>query len=465
MNDQGDYIQAGSGSSPPSGPADEGSEASRPAVLPVGPSSSYGADPWLREEGKQASARRGKSVLKTVTLSLSVLILITASVLVLWNGDALRGTPFSGDMFPASPAPGGGKEGIPGYNQGEYAGDYRDYFERYYEEYSAPSGNTIPRAPTAAGVTMSLDTSEAKDLTLQEIYERCIPSVVSITAYLDGERYYWGTGVILTRDGYIITNAHVLEGTSSVTVSAWDDSEYAALLVGSDTQSDLAVLKIDAQGLTPAVFGDSDTLRVGDKVVAIGNPLGEELRGTMTDGIISAINRDIDYEGHTMTLIQTNAALNEGNSGGSLVNMCGQVIGITNMKMSSSFSNIEGLGFAIPTKSMKPIVDSLITEGRVTGRPALGITVGAIPAEAASYYALPEGLYVSGVSEKSDAYRKGIQIGDIITAVNGTPVNATKQINEIKNLLTVGDSLVLTFYRDGESRVVTIVLMDSSEVY
>ncbi len=204
---------------------------------------------------------------------------------------------------------------------------------------------------------------------------------------------------------------------------------------------------------------------MGDKVVAIGNPLGEELRGTMTDGIISAINRDIDYEGHTMTLIQTNAALNEGNSGGSLINMYGQVIGITNMKMSSSFSNIEGLGFAIPTKSMKPIVDTLIMEGRVSGRPALGITVGAIPAEAASYYALPEGLYVSGVSEKSDAYAKGIQVGDIITAVNGTPVNATSQINAIKNTLSVGDSMALTVYRDGESRVVAIVLMDSNDVY
>jgi serine protease Do len=215
----------------------------------------------------------------------------------------------------------------------------------------------------------------------------------------------------------------------------------------------------------PAEFGDSDALRVGDRVAAIGNPLGEELRGTMTDGIVSAINRGIEYDGHTLTLIQTNAALNEGNSGGSLINMYGQVVGITNMKMSSSFSSIEGLGFAIPTQSMKDVVDALIADGRVIGRPALGITVGSVPKEAADYYTMPEGVYIESVSEKSDAYTKGIRHGDIITAVNGTAITAADEINEIKNTLSVGDSMTLTIYRDGESHDVTVVLMDAGDVY
>jgi serine protease Do len=312
---------------------------------------------------------------------------------------------------------------------------------------------------------MHILASSGPELSLQTIYESCIPSIVSITAFLDGESYYWGTGIILTQDGFVITNAHVLEGTSSVTVALWDDREFEAKLVGSDSLSDLAVLKIEATDLAPAAFGDSDALRVGDRVAAIGNPLGEELRGTMTDGIVSAINRGIEYDGHTLTLIQTNAALNEGNSGGSLINMYGQVVGITNMKMSSSFSSIEGLGFAIPTQSMKDVVDALIADGRVLGRPALGITVGSVPKEAADYYTMPEGVYIESVSEKSDAYTKGIRHGDIITAVNGTAITAADEINEIKNTLSVGDSMTLTIYRDGESHDVTVVLMDAGDVY
>ena len=166
----------------------------------------------------------------------------------------------------------------------------------------------------------------------------------------------------MSQDGYIITNSHVIELCSRLSVVLWDDRSYSAALVGRDGQTDLAVLKIDCDGLTPAQFGDSAGIQVGDMAVAIGNPLGDKLRGTMTDGIISAINRDVDVEGRTMTLIQTNAALNSGNSGGALINAFGQVVGITNMKMQSYTTPVEGLGFAIPTATVKTVVDALIAE-------------------------------------------------------------------------------------------------------
>lgn len=183
-------------------------------------------------------------------------------------------------------------------------------------------------------------------------------------------------------------------------MTLWDDREFEAKLVGMDGVSDLAVLKIEAEGLSPAEFC-SDQVSVGDAVAAIGNPLGAELRGTLTDGIISAISRDISYNNHSMTLLQTNAAINDGNSGGPLINMHGQVVGITNMKMkaaNSSATGIEGIGFAIPVSTIKTVVDELISEGVVTGRPAVGITVGQIPDSAASYFEIPEGLYVSAVT-------------------------------------------------------------------
>ena len=192
---------------------------------------------------------------------------------------------------------------------------------------------TVERAPLGGGVTMTLNARpQSEPHTLQTIYQENIQSIVAIWGD-EGNSYSYGTGVVLSADGYIITNAHVIEGCSAVEVVLRDDSTYEALLVGMDLPTDLAVLKIDAQGLYPAAFGNSDEMQVGDTVAAIGNPLGHELRGTMTNGIISAINRDVDVDGYSMVLIQTTAALNSGNSGGALINEYGQVIGITNMKM------------------------------------------------------------------------------------------------------------------------------------
>ena len=237
------------------------------------------------------------------------------------------------------------------------------------------------------------------------------------------------------------------------------------MLVGSDTISDIAVLKIEAEGLSPARFGRSDQLSVGQAVAAIGNPLGEEFRSTLTHGIISAIERGVNIDGHSMALLQTNAAINEGNSGGALFNMYGQVIGITNLKMSSVFSNIEGIGFAIPSSTVRSVVNSLVRYGQVVGRPALGLVIGSVPSYVAEHYQLPEGLYVSQVSENSDAARQGMQAGDIITHVNFQPAESADQINEIKNTLEVGDIMMFTVWRDGESLEFEVALVDTNSVY
>ena len=279
--------------------------------------------------------------------------------------------------------------------------------------------------------------------------------------------YYWGTGIVISEDGYIATNAHIIEGAYSATVTLWDDREFEAKLVGMDGVSDLAVLKIEAEGLSPAEFC-SDQVSVGDAVAAIGNPLGAELRGTLTDGIISAISRDISYNNHSMTLLQTNAAINDGNSGGPLINMHGQVVGITNMKMkaaNSSATGIEGIGFAIPVSTIKAVVDELISEGVVTGRPAVGITVGQIPDSAASYFEIPEGLYVSAVTPGSDAEAKGIQVGDIVTQINGIGVRQTSDVSAIISEYEVGDIMTFTIFRDGETLYVDVELVDTSDIY
>lgn len=322
--------------------------------------------------------------------------------------------------------------------------------------------NELPGAPTDPGVTMELQPAGGSVLSLQSVYAKCLPSVVGIHADIRRGEYSTGTGIVLTSDGYIVTNTHVLDGAKSVTVTTSDGTEYTGALVGADAVSDIAVLKIDAQGLTPAEFGDSSSLQVGDDVVSIGNPLGEQLRWTMTNGIISAINRDMVYNGHSMTLLQTNAAINEGNSGGPLINMYGQVIGITNMKALST--GVEGIGFAIPTAVIRPIVNALLADGRVSGRVSIGITVGAISSAASDYYDLPEGLYISDVAEGSDAEKQGIQSGDMLLAVNGKAVTTTYDVSAVKDGLQVGDTVTLTIYRDGKTFDVKVKLVDTNDI-
>lgn len=321
----------------------------------------------------------------------------------------------------------------------------------------------ISETPESEGTTSIVSEKSDGALTYQEIYEKVIPSVVSITSTVSGG-IATGTGIIMSEDGYIITNYHVIEGATKLEVLLYDDTQYVAALVGSDETSDLAVLKIDAEDLQPAEFGSSNNLRVGDEVVAIGDPLGTELRGTMTNGIISAINRDLTVNDRTMTLIQTNAALNSGNSGGPLINCYGQVIGINTMKMSSYYSSVEGLGFAIPISTAKPIIDELIEKGYVSGRPAIGITIASNMNDAwRAYFDIPEGVVVQGVQENSDAAAAGLMAGDVIIAFEDTTVTSSEELRTLLNEYVAGETVRLTIWRNGETFNLSITLMDAHD--
>ena len=298
-------------------------------------------------------------------------------------------------------------------------------------------------------------------LSLQDIYEKNISSVVSISCTTSGGSST-GTGVILSDDGYIVTNAHVVEGALSISVRLNDERDFEAELVGSDSVSDLAVLNIAAQDLTCAEFGDSKNLRVGDSVVAIGNPLGTKLRGTYTNGIISAINRDVETGGRTMTLIQTNAALNSGNSGGPLINCYGQVIGINTMKISAftDEAGVEGIGFAIPSSTVKEIVDQIISQGYVSGRPTLGISGEALPIFYQHYYRLPAGIYITEVESGGPAALCGIDSGDILLSVDDVRVTEMDELTALLYGYEVGDTVTVTIYRAGQTASADVALAE-----
>ena len=359
---------------------------------------------------------------------------------------------------------------LPTHNPGaqeEMPSDPAQFFESFYESTTTDVAEIdIERAELPIAYEQELVSAEGEELTLQELYERCSRSIVAISGYENRMvGYNWGTGVILSSDGLILTNTHVIEGCDRATVTLYNDQVYDAKLVGADTISDIALLKIEAKGLPVVELGDSSTLRVGDRVAAIGNPLGEDFRNTLTDGIISAIERGVQYNGRSMTLLQTNTALNEGNSGGALFNMYGQMVGVTNMKMMSSYSSIEGIGFAIPSSTVRGVVNALVKDGEVRGRPSIGITVGAIPDNAKEEYDLPDGLYITAVTKGSDAETQGILPGDILTAVNGTPVITTDEVNEIKNRFKVGDKLHFDIWRDGEELEFDVLLLDTNDIY
>ena len=324
-----------------------------------------------------------------------------------------------------------------------------------------PPSVEIESSPAAPATPASEDAEDGA-LSLQEIYKKCIGGVVSITASAQSGKSS-GTGIVLSADGYLITNHHVFENAQVIAVQTSDDRQFQASIIGSDEASDLALLKVDATDLQPAEFGDSGKLAVGDRVVAIGDPLGAQLRGTMTSGIVSAINRDLEVNDRTMTLIQTDAALNNGNSGGPLINCYGQVIGINTMKLRSYYSTTaEGLGFAIPMAVAKPILEELMENGYVAGRPAIGISYDTLPLAFRIYYNLPEGVYISAVYDGSDAQAKGVAAGDIITAVNGTRVTSIDELNRVKNQFTAGDSITLTLYNGGSYRDVEVTLIDQA---
>ena len=333
---------------------------------------------------------------------------------------------------------------------------------------SVPEDTALPPETGEAAVQLNPapqgleNVPQTGGLSLQQIYEKSIHSTVSILCTLS-RGSATGSGVVLSQDGYVITNYHVVEGATAISVLFTDGRQLNARMVGGDKLSDLAVLQVDAQDLIPAEFGDSDTLRVGDVVVAIGDPLGIELRGTMTDGIVSAINRNLTTDGRTLTLIQTNAALNSGNSGGPLINCYGQVIGINTMKIGDyvNSAGVEGLGFAIPSTTVKLIVDQLLSQGYVSGRPELGIQGVDIPELYRYYYRMPEGVYVNAVAAGSDAAEKGIQVKDIILAINGEWISSIEDIETILYNHQPGDVVTLIIYRAGYQYEVDVVLGES----
>ena len=263
----------------------------------------------------------------------------------------------------------------------------------------------------------------------------------------------------------MVTNAHVVEGARQIQVLLTDGRALEATLIGADAITDLAVLEIQADNLVAAQLGDSSVLRVGDAVVAIGDPLGITFRGTMTDGIVSAINRDVMVDGRVMNLIQTNAALNSGNSGGPLINCYGQVIGINTMKIGDYYSaaGVEGIGFAIPSATVSHIVNQLLQQGYVSGRPYLGISGESISLVYQMYYRLPNGLHITYVESGSPAEAAGIKTGDILMRVEKTTVTSNEELETALYSYSPGDTVKLMIYRNGKQYSVTVTLSEAQK--
>ncbi|SHM26528.1 S1C family serine protease [Ruminococcus flavefaciens] len=328
---------------------------------------------------------------------------------------------------------------------------------------------------------------------LPDIVDSIMPSVVGVASTFEFEQqqsfsmWGWntqpvmrqaiatGTGFIISEDGYIVTNSHVVYDTQynagkaiEVSVLFSDETEHEANIVAFDPDTDIAVLKVNEKGLKPAVLGDSDELRVGELVIAVGNPLGFDLFGTVTSGIVSALNRKIDINEKKMNLIQTDAAINSGNSGGPLLNSCGQVIGINSAKMSSSYSSssasVEGLCFAIPMKEAKVIIDDLINYRYVTGRPQIGINTTDIDEIQARFYNIPMGVLVRAIQEGSAADLAGLKVGDVIIDIEGETVTTAKEFNEVKNKYKAGDVITLTVSRDGRDVKIKVTLQEQKAI-
>ena len=333
----------------------------------------------------------------------------------------------------------------------------------------APSSTADSASGSDSSITAA--SSSGSSLTTEQVADLVSPSVVVITTeQVVYSQWSWygqnqvesgaGSGVIISSDGYILTCAHVVDGASTITVTI-GDKDYTATLVGEDTTSDIAVIKIDADGLTPATVGNSDSLKVGQSVMAVGNPLGE-LGGTVTGGMISALNRSVTIQGsssvNTMSLIQMDASVSPGNSGGGLFNMNGELVGIVNAKSSSS--DAEGLGFAIPINDAIKVAQELLENGYVTGRPYLGITYLAVTdAQTASQLGVNAyGVYVVEVVKGGPADKAGLQAGDRIVSVDGTEIASKDDLGTLMQKHAAGDTLSITIARDGQMQTVNVTL-------
>lgn len=327
--------------------------------------------------------------------------------------------------------------------------------------------------PSIGGQVPNIDASKNP---IVQIAKEVGPAVVGVSVSVDGKQALgedavdrpsgYGTGIIISEDGYIVTNNHVIDNSDSVKVTLMDDREFPATVVGGDATTDIAVLKIDAAGLTVAAFGDSDQLLVGETVVAIGNPLGSDLAGSVTAGIVSALNREISTNGYSQKFIQTDAAINPGNSGGALVNEQGQVIGINTLKTYLAGYDdygvpigTEGIGFAIPINTARPIIEQLMRDGKVE-RPGIGISCLVDITNAYNPEGAPDGVTIVEVVKGGPGDQAGIKPNDIITSIEGKETKTVEELtNEIKSH-KIGDELSITVWRDGKEYKATVTVGD-----
>ncbi len=328
------------------------------------------------------------------------------------------------------------------------------------------------RAPTEVEV---IQTTPGQELSLEEIYASWVNSTVGITTEIVTTNLFGqpvsagaaaGSGFVISEDGYIVTNHHVIEGASSVKVTFYDAKQYDAVVVGSEKSNDIAVLKIEAENLTPVILGNSDNLHVGQTVTAIGNPLGE-LTFSQSAGIVSAKDRAITLsDGQTINMIQTDCTINSGNSGGPLFNTYGEVVGITSAKYSNNGSyaeaTIEGIGFAIPMNDVAQLIQDIVTHGYVTGKPNVGVLLGEVD-EGALRYGIPDGAVVEAVLEGACADRAGLREGDIITAVDDVVITGVSQLQSILQNHRAGDTVTFTVYRDGQILSLPITLDERNQ--
>lgn len=346
-------------------------------------------------------------------------------------------------------------------------------------------GKTEISVPTYSTIDNKQEDDKTKTIKLTDSTEtgitvasKVLPSIVGIEVSYTVNSFWGsstgtatGSGIIISEDGYILTNNHVISTESSsayyeitkatdLKVKLYnDDTEYKAKVIGTDAFTDIAVIKIDATGLTPAVLGNSEEVQVGEYAMALGNPIGMDF--SVTQGIISGINREVSSnDGTSYVAIQTDAAINSGNSGGALVNSKGEVIGVNTLKLAGN--GIEGIGFAIPIDSIKDVINQLIDHQNVT-RPFIGITGKGISSDVAELYNLPKGISVQKVTKDSPAEKAGIKEGDIIIKCEGKEVTSVPELNRIRNTYKVGDTITLTLFRSGKEEDVKVVLAENNE--
>ena len=355
-------------------------------------------------------------------------------------------------------------------------------YDTYYRPNNRASGDVIinqikPDVVHTSGTNDVAPTEPSSALTVSQIYEKTAVSTVLFTCktkvssgsglYIPGFSFggqqqqptyaiSYGSGIIMSENGYIITNAHVVDGASEITVTLYDGRDFTATVVGSDANSDIAVVKIDATGLPEAKFGDSSSLKVGDEAYVVGNPLGAQLAFTLTAGYVSSLEREISIEGTMMTLMQVDAAVNPGNSGGSLADKNGLIVGVINAKIARE--SVEGIGFAIPINTALKVASELIKHGEVVSRPMLGINMQTVTKEQALVYGMEAGITITDVESGSCAEKGGVKVGDKVTHFNGVAVSTGKELAFQKEKYNIGDTVTMTVIRDGKTMDLTIVL-------